>query len=97
MNLSDFGESLLRPALSVVKLGAWHGGASLSAHRLAPIEKSLGAVGRVTPGDRWRQLGKRFKTHAHSMTYNLELEGHVKRGEIACRDVDRAHMRQEAP
>ena len=47
-----------------------------------------GSLGSVAPGDRWRKLGARFKTHTHCMTYYVELRGHVKRGEIVFRDVD---------
>lgn len=56
--------------------------------RFAQIAAELGAIGGVAPRDRWRELGKRFRTEAHCMTYYVELGGHVKRGEIVFRDVD---------
>ena len=52
------------------------------------IATHSGALGNVAPGDRWRMLGERFKTHTHCMAYYVELHGHVKRGEIVFRDVD---------
>lgn len=56
--------------------------------RFEELAAELAAVDKVVPGDRWRKLGRGFKTHTHRMAYYVEAHGHVKRGDIAFRDVD---------
>lgn len=56
--------------------------------RFAELTAEFGAVGKFAHGDRWRKLGTRFKTQAHCMNYYVELQGHIRRGKIAFRDVD---------
>ena len=55
--------------------------------RFEEIAREFGAPRTLAQEDRWREASEPFMKDIHSMTYYIELEGHVRRGEITFRDV----------
>ena len=56
--------------------------------RFGEIAREFGVPRALTQEDRWRETDKPFMPHSHSMAYYIELAGHLKRGDLAFRDVD---------
>lgn len=56
--------------------------------RFVEIVREFGAPRTLTQEDRWREIHKPSMPHSHSMSYYIELAGHLKRGVITFADVD---------
>ncbi|HSF18000.1 MAG TPA: hypothetical protein VLK65_20855 [Vicinamibacteria bacterium] len=56
--------------------------------RFEEIAREFGAPRGLTREDRWREVPARFAQHNHRMTYYIELNGHLKRGEVIFWGVD---------
>jgi hypothetical protein len=55
--------------------------------RFAEIARDFGAPRALAQEDRWREIDP-LRKHDHSMTYYIELRGHLTRGELTFGDVD---------